>query len=204
MVGVATLQESRSKRERLFALVPILFGAHQFIEGALWLVIARPALKILEQGLTFAYLLIAYCFWPILFPLGLYLLEPRSTRRKPLLWLLGFGAATGLFLFTFVMTGPAQASLVNCSVRYRTNVPDVQWLGLFYVAAVLAPFFLSSYRPLRAIGVINFVFYLAAYFFYSVTFTSVWCFFASALSLNIYFFFRWKHRRKLIPRLKVA
>lgn len=202
--GVATLKESRSGSERLLAFFPILFAAHQFVEGTLWLAIEKPALKAFEQSLTFAYLLIAYCLWPILSPLGIYLLEPEPARKRGFLWLLGFGAAIGLFLLYFTVTGPIHASMVNCSLQYNTSVPETLWLQFFYVAAVILPFFASSYRPIHVIGFINFVFYAAAYFYYSVTFVSVWCFFASALSLNIYFFFRWLHHRELIPGIQKA
>jgi hypothetical protein len=192
-VGTATVKESRSKTERLFAFFPVLFAAHQFIEGVLWLLIEKSAYKTLTQGLTFVYLLIAYCFWPVLFPLGLSLLEPQPARKKLFAWLIAFGAVTSLYLLYFIVTGPSQASIVNCSLQYDTNVPPIRWLGFFYVAAVLAPFFVSSYRPMHLIGLINLIFYAQAYYYYSAVFASVWCFFAAVLSLNIYFFFRWLH-----------
>jgi hypothetical protein len=197
--GTATLKESRSSHERLFALFPLIFAAHQFIEGLLWLVLEHPALHLLEQALTFIYLLIAYCLWPFIAPLGLCLLEPDAERKRAVRLIALLGGGMSLYLLYFIVTGPIQASVVNCSLQYRTLVPRIAWHGYTYTWVVLFPYFLSSYRPVRVIGLINLVFYGVAYYFYSTTFSSVWCFFAATLSLNIYFFFRWLHHRKIVP-----
>lgn len=200
-VGAATLKESRSRRERLFAFIPLIFAAHQAIEGWLWLVVGRPGQRALAQALTLAYILIACCVWPVVSPLSLYLLENHSIRRRVYLWLVGFGSATSVFLLAFILTGPYGSAAIDCSLQYYSHIPRAPWLGYCYALVVLSPFFLSSIRPIRILGILNLIFYAVAYLRYTASLASVWCFFAAVLSLNIYFFFRWRHHRRPLPPL---
>ena len=192
--GTATLRETRSKREWLLAAFPIIFSVHQCIEGALWLTIGKGQLQSLAHGLTLSYLLVAYCFWPVGAPAAVYLIEPNADRKQRLLPLLVLGTGISAYILYHMLLGHVEASFVHCSIAYDADIPHPNELTLLYAIAVLLPFFFSSYQPILVLGFINAIFCGVAYYLYHVTFHSVWCFFAAALSVNIYLFFRWLHQ----------
>ena len=198
--GTATLREVRSKRELLLAMFPVVFSVHQLIEGVLWLTIGQEPLRHLAQWLTVSYLVVAYSFWPIASPAALYLIEPDPKRKTTFVPLLVFGAGISMYLLYFTIFGSAEASIVHCSIAYNTGVPYPDQFTLLYAIAVLLPFFFSSYPPISALGIMNLMLCGVIYYVYRVTFDSVWCFFAAALSINIYVFFRWLRGGRL-PRL---
>ena len=195
--GTATLREVRSKREWLLAAFPVVLSVHQAIEGALWLTIGRESLRTLQHWLAVTYLLIAYCVWPLVSPFALYLIEPDPRKKKRFVPLLVLGVVTSLYLLYYTILGPVEASIVHHSLSYEAGIPHPDASTILYVVTVLLPFFFSSYPPILVLGGITIVFCSVAYRMYQVTFDSVWCFFAAALSLNLYFFFRWLHRGQL-------
>ena len=195
--GTATLREVRSKRELLLAMFPVIFSVHQLIEGVLWLILGRGQLRHLAQWLSISYLVIAYCFWPIVSPAALYLIEPDIPQKKRFVPLLVLGVGTSVYLLSYMLLGHVEASIVHCSISYDAGIPYPDASTVLYAIAVLLPFFFSSYRPILALGVMNLILCSVTYYRYHVTFDSVWCFFAAAFSINIYLFFRWLHRGQL-------
>ncbi len=194
--GAATLREARGKRELLLASFPIIFAVHQAIEGALWIVIGSGQLRPLAHGLAASYLLVAYCVWPIGSPAALYLIEPNPTKRTRMVPLLLLGAGMSLYLLFYIILGHVEASVVHRSIYYDIDIPYPDEATVLYAIAVLLPFFFSSFPPIMILGVMNMLFFGIAYVVYHTTFHSVWCFFAAALSVNIYLFFRWLRRRR--------
>jgi hypothetical protein len=55
-----------------------------------------------------------------------------------------------------------------------------------YPLVVLAPNFISSIKNMWIFGVLIVLGYFLAEYYYSITFISVWCFFAAIVSLFIY------------------
>ena len=192
--GTVTLREVRGRREWLLASFPMIFAVHQAIEGALWLVIGSGRLRPLAHGLASSYLIVAYCFWPIGSSAALYALEPEPAKRKQFVPFLLLGVGLSLYLLYFMILGHVEPSIVHRSNYYDVDIPHSDGATVLYAIAVLLPFFLSSYRPIIVLGVINVVFFSIAHSVYQATFHSVWCFFAAAISVNIYVFFRWLHR----------
>ena len=195
-VGVASLKKARSKKELLFAALPVFFAAQQFIEGVLWLALQRGQAR-LEHELTFAYFLFAYFFWPIFFPASVYLLEPEKERQRIILPLIFLGIGTSSYLFYFILKDPFRAFAVNCSLHYQTTAHRPYLLIAFYLASTFIPYLLSSYKPVVMLGVINIIFCGIAYYFYHSGFDSVWCYFAAALSIGVYFFIRGLHGKEM-------
>jgi len=198
-IGTAVIRNIRSKKEILFAAFPILFALQQFTEGLLWLVIKNQKHGALEKGLTFAFLVFAYSFWPILCPASVYAIEYDQNQRKILRRLILLGIGTSAYLFFYIIKNPFYATVLNCSIRYKTFVA---WAPIFtgiYLIVTLLPYFISSHRSILIFGLPNLIFCVIAYFFYEVTFISTWCFFAAVISLNLYFFLRKLHHKPIIP-----
>ena len=200
-VGTAVLRNIRSQKEILFAVFPAVFALQQLIEGILWLVLrdGTPD-KMLQQGLTFAYLLFAYSLWPVLCPLSVYAIEYDKERRKILRALILMGVGTSLYLLFFILRDPhISASILGCSIRYQAYVAVAHGFTAVYIITVILPYFISSHRGILIFGIPNLIFCAIAYFFYRVNFTSVWCFFAALVSLSLYFFLRRLHHQPMLP-----
>lgn len=181
-VGVASLKTA-SKKEKLIALIPFLFGIQQIIEGFVWLgLMASQTTKIP----SYAFLVFAFLLWPTYIPLTIFLLDKKS--RGITRWFLALGVALTLFYSFVLLTQPLNTLMVHRSIKYLVTIPFGQIHILFYLLVTCGALILSSKSAFRIFGVITFLSSLIAAFFFSTTSTSVWCFFAAVLSALIYFY----------------
>ena len=81
-IGVDAVRHIRQRREFIaLAWLPLLLGAHQFIEAFVWLWLQGHVPRAAGQAALWAYVLIAFVVLPVLVPLAVIALEP--TRRSP-------------------------------------------------------------------------------------------------------------------------
>ena len=188
-VGVVTIKKAKAKKELSFASIPLLFGVQQFVEGAVWLSFQYSA-QIFNQIATYAYLGFAYVLWPIFVPLSVGLLETDSRRKKILYSFQFVGLAVGSYLFYFIVSNPVASQIVNKSIVY--SMPwkyGVLLVGMYLLATCVSCLF-SSHRMINILGVLIAVSFAITYRFYTVSYVSVWCFFAAVLSIAVYLYFR--------------
>ena len=183
-VGAFTTSRVRRPAELPFALIPVLFGIQQLIEGALWLTFPDKAPD-LNAVLTFLYSLFSHVLWPIHVPIAVLLLEVVPWRRKVLAGIALAGAAVGLYLLYFLITEPIEARVVGRHIAYLSPHFYVVPVMILYVLGTCVSAFLSSCGTIRWFGVATFVALVAAYAFYAFWFISVWCFFAALLSVIV-------------------
>jgi hypothetical protein len=183
--GVATLRQMSSKNQVWLASIPLLFGIQQFSEGLNWLYlneqIASQTLFTISQHL---FLFFAILMWPTWIPFSFLIIEKVDWRRK-LLWI-NFGIGLAFSVFYIFYGKHESVSIVNHSLQYKGQVPFQFYLGILYPIIVLLPIFLSSLKNAWIFGILIAMAYLIADYFYAATFVSVWCFFASFVSLSIY------------------
>ena len=184
-VGVVTLTKVKRRSELPFAMIPLLFGIQQLIEGVIWLTFSHDA-PLLKETMTYVYSLFSHVLWPIYIPFAFRILETTPWRRKVMLWMQGAGIAVGLYLLYFIVTRPVVAEVRGQHIVYFSphfySVPMI----IFYVAATCFTGFVSSHTFVRLFGVLALLSFLATYLFYTNSLISVWCFFAAILSLLIY------------------
>jgi hypothetical protein len=181
IVGTATTRRTRRHDELPFALIPVLFGIQQLIEGALWLTFPAEA-PLLNIMLTYGYSLFSHVLWPVYVPIAVLLLEPTSWRRKVLVGIAAAGAAVGLYLLYFLVRLPVVAQVEGGHIKYVSpHFYAVATMGLYVLGTCISMLF-SSHWWIRLFGVAAFLSFVAAYAFYAVWFISVWCFFAAVLS----------------------
>jgi hypothetical protein len=181
IVGTVTTRRARRRVEVPFALIPLLFGVQQLIEGALWLTFPAKA-PLLNTILTHVYSLFSHVLWPVYVPIAVLLLEPTPWRRKVLVGIALAGAAVGLYLLYFLVRLPIVAQVAGGHINYVSpHFYAVAAMGLYVLATCISMLF-SSHRWVRLFGVAAFVSFVAAYAIYATWFISVWCFFAAVLS----------------------
>lgn len=182
VAGVGTVKLARRRAELPLALLPLLFGAQQLVEGAVWWSLDHPEAG-LNAAATFAYLLFARVLWPVLVPLAILGLEPVCRRRKAMVALVALGAGVALEGAAAVLRGPSTSHVAGASIAYA--MPSLLVIAV-YLAATCGAALLSSHLPLRLIGAGALGLALLTLWLYAAVFVSVWCFFSAILTGMIF------------------
>jgi hypothetical protein len=194
-IGVATIRRVERRTELPLAMIPLLFGIQQLVEGVLWLTFGRDAL-VLQQTMTYVYSVFSHVWWPIYVPFAVGILESTLWRKRTLLAFQAAGLVVGLYLLFIIMTQPVVAQIDgHHMVRHIVYLSPHFYLVpvmVLYLAATCVSFFISSHPFVRLFGVLALVSFIAAYLFYSRALVSVWCFFAAVLSIVIYVHLRYR------------
>ncbi|MBI5077977.1 MAG: hypothetical protein HZB11_01235 [Candidatus Yonathbacteria bacterium] len=187
--GAVTLAEAKEKSDLPFASIPLLFGIQQIIEGGVWLSF-QYGLPFLNQIATYAFMLFAYVFWPVFIPFAVGLLETDSHRKKIIYAFQALGIATSLYLLYFIVSNPITSHVINKSIIYPMPKEYGVFLVAMYLVATCVSCLFSTHRIINLFGVLV-VFALAiAYYFFTASYVSVWCFFSAILSIVVYLYFK--------------
>lgn len=178
------------------AIVPVVFGVQQFFEGWVWTGVERG-----DPGLTktasLCYLFFALFFWPFWIPYSMLLMERSRTTRRFLRLMTAMGIILGLALIVPVIVAPAwlTVQVSHHSIHYDIDrspifaaLPDIVWKVL-YLIVVATPLLVSSVQKMVHVGLALVISAAVAQVLFNHAFTSVWCFFAAALSLYLCVFF---------------
>ncbi|MEO1252664.1 MAG: DUF6629 family protein [Pseudomonadota bacterium] len=190
-LGAATLAQRPEPRRIAFASIPLIFAAHQAIEGAIWLSMPEGGPP---QSLILAYLAIALVFWPVFTPFAVLLIERDPRRRIGLGVFLAAGIALAVILASVLGANAYSVTLVDGNLRYSTDhVFEERLIGL-YVVVTAAPLLLSRHRYVMAFGaaVLAGSFATALAFYHAAA--SVWCFFAALGSAFVFLHVRRQKR----------
>lgn len=195
-IGVATLKRVNDSRQYMFAMIPLMFGIQQVIEGIVWLTLGNPS--ILHTVSVYSFATFALIIWPWWVPLSVFFIERNLIRKTiiAVLSLVGFAIAF-YFLNNFIQHGVV-ARQVACHIYYHFTLPDyIEWYTvIFYFIPTILPFFLSSIRHMWVLGISFLVSYCLAAAIWHFFVFSVWCFFIALLSTLIYIIMYQMTKRK--------
>ncbi|MCJ2125749.1 DUF6629 family protein [Methylobacterium sp. J-077] len=190
LIGAATLAHVRQPRAVLFAATPIFFALHQFTEGFVWLGLKGEIRQEAQGHLVFLYMLYAQGILPLLMPLAVLLMEPPGWRR----WLIGaltlVGAGLAAFVFRGLISYPSTACIEQHSIHYDNPGTALTSVAAIYVVATCGALIASSHRVVRWFGWLNFIGVIATLIVKGYAFTSVWCLYAAAVSVILFWQFR--------------
>lgn len=186
-LGVATVKKASLKAEIPFAMIPLLFGVQQIIEGMLWLSF-RFDVPLLNVTMTYAFTLFSHVLWPIFLPFSIGLVETVAWRKKVISAFQLIGIAIGLYLFYLIVRFPLTSEVDEHIVYVSPHFYNVPMMMLYLAATCVGSFF-SSHKMINIFGALALLLFMVAYWFYTIAFFSVWCFFAAILSAVIYLHF---------------
>lgn len=186
-VGGSIATRARSKRELPLALIPLLFGLQQIVEGVQW-VSAKPSSLSLAMGYLF--LSFAFVLWPTYVPIAILLVETHPLRKRILSFCVFIGVLVSAFLLGTLLTKPLAIEVLNNHIKYNIELPRIAWGLIPYVLATVGSCLISSHRMIFWLGLGMGVGLAVSLIFYKANFGSVWCFFAAVLSIPIYFHFK--------------
>lgn len=187
--GAVTISEAQKKSKIPFASIPLLFGIQQIIEGGVWLSF-QNGLPFLNKIATYFYLAFAYLLWPVFVPVSVGLLETDPHRKKILYAFQFLGATVSAYLLYFMVSRSIVSHVVNESIAYTMPHQYGVFIVGMYMLAICGSCLFSSHRIINAFGVLTALSFTVAYYFYTVSFVSVWCFFAAVLSIVVYLYLK--------------
>ena len=188
VLGVATVKKAERKAEIPFAMIPLLFGVQQIIEGMLWLSFRFDA-PLLNVIMTYVFTLFSHVLWPIFVPFSIGLMETVAWRKKVISAFQITGIAVGLYHLYVIVKFPV-TSEINGHIVYVSPYFNKVPVLVLYLAATCVGAFFSSHKIINIFGALALLLFMVAYWFYTVAFFSVWCFFAAILSVVIYLHFK--------------
>ncbi|SHL36209.1 DUF6629 family protein [Flavobacterium chilense] len=201
-IGVASIKKVQHPSQTMFAVIPFIFAIQQFSEGFLWLSIPYEQCSDLQISITYFYLIIAQVIWPIWVPVAILLLEKEKTRKHIQRVLVAIGILVSAYL-TYCLFNFNIRSEIDCyHIAYIQTYPEPFRImgGLLYIIATILPPFFSHIRRMWWLGVMVLISYVITTVFYESYLVSVWCFFASVISLSVYLIMseiRISHREKI-------
>ena len=184
-VGIATLRCVKRARDIPLASFPLIFGAQQAIEGALWLGLRADPAGPQNQVLAAAFTAIALVLWPAFAPLAVGLAERKRTARLLIYALIPVGillAGYSAFLMTRHRYVP---TIVNASICYISGTSYPVGGFMAYALCTCLPPLLSSDKFVRAAGIAIVTGLAVSSIFYYKGFFSVWCFFVALASVTM-------------------
>lgn len=185
----------RHVKEWLFAAVPLLFAAHQFNEGMVWLGLEDQLPLGSLAGWGFAYMLFAQALLPLLMPLSIGLIEPNQQRGRRILPFLFLGAGLAFYILWALLNYDTHIFLRGHSVVYHNPATKSVVVAVLYVIATCGALFFSGYRYIVIFGALNLLGLIVVILVKQYAFTSVWCAYAAITSLFIYGHF---NRRRMV------
>jgi hypothetical protein len=185
-IGIDAVRHVRQRREfRALAWIPLLLGAHQFIEALVWLWLQGHVPRGIGHAALWAYLLIAFAVLPVVVPLAVIALEPTRRRKWMMVPFALIGTAIAVILFAAMVRGPVGVKLAPYHLSYDIRVSDGLLIVALYVVAVCGPLLMSGYRHVVIFGVVNLVAVIIIARLTISGFASVWCAWAAVSSAAI-------------------
>jgi hypothetical protein len=185
-VGVDAVRHIRQRRDFIaLAWIPLLLGAHQFIEALVWLWLQGHLPRGIGQVALWAYLLIAFVVLPVFVPLAVIALEPTGRRKQMMAPFALIGAVVAAVLFAAMIRGPVGVRLASYHLAYSIRLHDGLLIVALYVVAVCGPLLVSGYRNVAVFGIVNLVAVIIIARLTVSGFASVWCGWAALSSAAI-------------------
>ncbi|MFE9790340.1 DUF6629 family protein [Streptomyces goshikiensis] len=177
-VGVVCVLRVRRARDLPVAALPVLLGAHQLVEAAVWNAGGGcgPA--------STAWAVIALPVLPVWVAFGVLLAAAPGARR--VLWgPAAAGLATAAVLAYCLATRPVDAEVRGHTIGYGVTVPYAPLVVAGYLFATLGALLLSGDRGLRLLGAVLAAGAVVCAALWRLEFASTWCAFAAAASVLV-------------------
>jgi hypothetical protein len=202
VVGIFTLSKARTYPMYMVAATPLFFALQQALEGILWVTLTQgDSASLLSIVGLYGFLFFAGIFWPVWLTSCLYLLEDNKKRKKALFFMCIVGLIVASEILFRLISQSHTATICEHHISYpmfdltyRANsIYPILYSHFFnlllnatYFIAVVVPFFLSSIKGTRFLGIVTATGFIVAEIFYEYTFASVWCFFGALSTIGTY------------------
>jgi hypothetical protein len=185
-VGVDALRHTTAPKQLALAALPVVFGVHQITEAFVWWGLQGHVSDTIERAALWIYLLIALVALPVYVPLAVRLIEPLAVRRRIISALWALGIVVAVVLAAAMIREPINAAIDGHHIAYslegmRTGGPIIA----LYVLATCGALLACSYRDIAVLGAVNLAAVPLLMWLTSGGFVSLWCFWATLVSVVI-------------------
>lgn len=175
LLGGATLAIAK-KENKMLATFPLLFGIQQISEGIQWLNLNAGTTS---HAAGYFFLFFALIVWPLYVPIFVFILD----KKRIIKWFILLGLSVAVYFAYLMLAEPIVISITNSCIRYNFNSPLEDSVFFVYLTAIFGSLFMSSHKAFRWYGAAALIFAAISWIYFTLTFTSVWCFFAAVLSV---------------------
>ncbi|MCA6438086.1 MAG: hypothetical protein IM600_06810 [Bacteroidetes bacterium] len=188
VISVASIKKVKRPSQFAFASIPLIFAVQQFTEGLLWVSLTNPLYAYLQQPSTYIFLFFAQVVWPVWVPLAILLLAEKEKRKMIEKILVVIGCLVSLCLAYCLLSFNVQAKVIGFHIAYAQDYPSGlnRYGGLLYVIATIVPPFFSPIKRMWTLGTAILISYIITTLLYTDYIVSVWCFFASVISILVF------------------
>ena len=143
VIGVVTVKLAANRKELPFAVIPLLFGIQQIIEGGLWLSFNYDITQ-LKVVTTYMFTLFSHVLWPIYMPFAVRSMEQKPWRKKIMLGFQLIGLGVGIYLFMLIATLPLTAVAGEHIIYVSPHFYEWAVMAFYIASTCLVSFFSSS------------------------------------------------------------
>jgi hypothetical protein len=188
VIGALSVRKVTVPSQNFFAVIPILFAIQQFAEGFLWLSLTTSEFAELRESMTFLFLFFAQVLWPAWVPFAVMKMNPSHKVNPFGKVLLLCGILVSVYLGYCLLNYPVSAVVDGMHISYEQQYPQSVALicGILYIVATVFPPFFSGMKRMWSLGFAILISYVITTVFYNDYLVSVWCFFASVISIAVY------------------
>ncbi|MEW1826894.1 DUF6629 family protein [Streptomyces sp. NPDC088196] len=186
-VGVACVVRARRRTDLPMAALPLLLGAHQIVESAVWAADggSGPA--------TLAWAVIAMPLLAVWVPVGVWCAASRRARPR-IGVLVAVGAVTAAALARALAVHPVTAEIRGHTLGYVVDLPYAQLVIAGYLVATIGSLLLSGERGLVVLGILVTAGAMVCWTLWELEFVSTWCAVAAVSSLVLFFWVNGRDR----------
>ncbi|MGZ4089964.1 MAG: DUF6629 family protein, partial [Bacteroidia bacterium] len=129
--------------------------------------------------------------------------EDNKGRKGVLTFFLIIGSVVSLYLGWCLLSFHVQAEIAGKHISYEQDYPTAlsRYGGFLYVLATIVPPFISTVKYMWLVGFLILISYIITSVFYTDYIVSVWCFFASIISIMVYIVI-WQATK--LPAIKIG
>ena len=188
LMGVGTLHKASDNNQKAIAIIPLIFAVQQVAEGFEWLSIVHPEYSRWHAVSPYIFLTFSHIIWPVWMPFSILVLENVRNRKNILRLLCSAGILLAAYHVFALMYFRVSFRVDQHHIQYFIDQP--LWMRLpsniLYGAAGVLPAFVSSVRRMWWLGLFLLVSYLFTYFYFQHYIVSVWCYYATFISILVY------------------
>ena len=187
-IGVASVRKVQRPSAFMFASIPLFFALQQLSEGILWLSLTGERFSFMERISTYTFLFFAQVVWPVWVPLSIVMIEKKEQRKKIGKALVVIGTVISIYLAYCLFSYPVKANILGHHVAYKQAYPiePMRYGGFLYFIAIIVPPFFSTIKKMWTLGAAILISYILTAVYYQYYIVSVWCFFASIISVTVF------------------
>ena len=190
-IGVDAFRHLRGRGSHLLlATLPLLLGAHQFVEAFVWWGVQGEVPHAVGRVALWIYLLIAFVVLPVFVPIAVLAVEPTA-RRWRMAPFVALGAGVAVVLFAAMVRAPIDVVEHPYHLEYVIRISHGGFFVALYVVAVCGALLFSGYRHIEIFGFANLVAVAVLAWLTMDGFASLWCAYAAvsagAIALHMRF-----------------